>query len=442
MMTRAQAVENMSPLPRCPVCGTPSERDAPSCHSDQAAQTYLAEAPFITTAVVEDTELHRVSFAPIHVHDGLHSWRSPAASASTPPDITFTPDDSELHPIAVAMPPLTLGLRNLLGRPTSSSLVGQIIADKYRVLDQVGRGGTGIVYKVEDVETGNVFALKAVANDPELRPHAVSQLRQEAKATALLTHEHTVRVVDSGETTQHVYLVMEYLRGHDLATLLRRQGAMPEARVVQLAIQVCQSVAEAHQHGIIHRDIKPENVFLLQTDALRDFVKVVDFGVAHLDAADDALAQSKAVYGTPNYMAPEQIRGERVDARCDVYSLAALIYKAITGVAPFSAETPAAVLEKHLHEQPRKMRECADALVVSEQLEAIVARALSKDPAHRQASMQELAQELTASLAVDTTVQLTSAVAATAATPRKSEPKRNKKAKKQAKKKKAAGKKK
>jgi serine/threonine-protein kinase len=401
MTTRAQAVGHTFAQLRAKAPALPSSSRT---EEEFESTAELAEAPFVTTLTVEERELHRVSFAPIYLHEARPSKRCEPFYMSVPPDITFTPDDSELHPLTVAINPIAITLPGLSGvsalKPAEvDPLLGHIVANKYKLLSRIGLGGAGIVYKAENLNTGETHAMKALTKDITARPHAINQLRQEARATDKLTNEHTVKVSDFGDDGQLVYLVMEYLEGKDLANVIRRDGPLTETRAIAVAQQICQSVAEAHRQGIVHRDIKPENVFLVKTADDSDFVKVLDFGVAHLHEANDARSEGRSlVYGTPNYMAPEQIRGELVDARTDVYALGALLYKAVSGVAPFVGETPKAVLDKHLHEVPTPLRTRVAGLQVSDGLEALIARALSKDPGARQQNMAEMHAELAALL--------------------------------------------
>ncbi len=394
-----------------------------------------SEVPFVTTLTVADEELHPLTFARVTAPDAPPSLR-PGTPRPAVADVTLTLRDEELHPVTLdrqwsqwaelvpamspsppALPPRIAPLPLPLPLPSDEAdpLLGRVIANKYKLLALLSRGGMGLVYEVEHLATGERMAMKLLSGKLASDPQIAARFRQEAKATSRLTHPNTVKVYDFGESDQLVFLVMEYLKGRDLASLIRAEGALPFARIAPIALQICASISEAHEQGIIHRDIKPENIFVLATSEGADLVKVLDFGIAQVRepeaasadsaATDAALAKALPIQGTPYYMAPEQIRGERIDARADVYALGALLYKALTGVAPFMADTPAQVLDMHLHEPLVSMRERVPGLVLADAVESVIARALNKEPAQRQSSMHELAQELTACLGTATKPQ-------------------------------------
>jgi serine/threonine protein kinase len=301
-----------------------------------------------------------------------------------------------LTPMQLDLPRALTPSRTVQGE--ADPLLGRIVAGEYRLLKLLGRGGMGAVYKVEHLPSGTLRAMKLLSGELAAHHEVVQRFRQEAWATQHLSHPNTVQVFDFGESDQLVYVVMEYLEGHDLSSLIRAEQRLPFERVAKIALQITKSVSEAHELGIIHCDIKPENVFVLSGDA--EEVKVLDFGIAQLRDVDEPVeGESSPLVGTPYYMAPEQILRGRVDARTDVYALGALMYKALTGVAPFTAETPMAVLDKHLSERLVPMRERVPGLELSDAAERVVLKALSKEPAERQQSMNALADELAACLA-------------------------------------------
>lgn len=286
-------------------------------------------------------------------------------------------------------------------------LLGRIIADRYRIETLLGRGGMGVVYRVEHVRIGKLMAMKllhgALARDRDL----VKRFQREAEAVSKLDHPNTVQVFDFGQSEGMMYLVMEYLSGRDLGEVLMDEGALPFERVARIAAQACGSVAQAHERGIVHRDLKPENLMILdgrgesnETDGPNEIVKVLDFGLAKLRDAEEAgeksLTRAGAIVGTPYYMAPEHIRGEAVDARSDVYAMGALIYKAVTGVPPFWAPSPVGVLTQHLTEAvvPPSSR-----AAVPPEADRIVLKAMAKSPSERFQSMDALRDELLTYLA-------------------------------------------
>ncbi len=279
-------------------------------------------------------------------------------------------------------------------------LLGRIIADRYRIEELLGRGGMGVVYRVEHVRIGKLMAMKllhgALARDKDV----VKRFKREAEAVSKLDHPNTVQVFDFGQSEGMMYLVMEYLSGRDLGQLIKEEGALSFDRVARIAAQVCGSVAQAHDRGIVHRDLKPENIMVVEGGAVADFVKVLDFGLAKLRESEEnekSITRAGSILGTPYYMAPEHIRGEAVDARSDVYAVGALIYKAITGVPPFWASSPVGVLTMHLTEDVIPPSEKAPG--IPPDADRIVLKAMAKDARDRFQSMEQLRAELLAYLA-------------------------------------------
>jgi len=195
-----------------------------------------------------------------------------------------------------------------------------------------------------------------------------------------------------------MYLVMEYLPGRDLGQVLKDDGPQPFSRVARFAVQVCGSVAQAHDIGVVHRDLKPENVMLIEQSAMPDFVKVLDFGLAklreHEEMGEKSITRQGAILGTPYYMAPEHIRGERVDGRSDVYAMGALMYKVLTGAPPFWATTPVGVLTMHLVEEVEPPSERAPKRNIPKEADEIILRAMQKKPEDRFQTMSGLRDAL------------------------------------------------
>jgi serine/threonine-protein kinase len=282
------------------------------------------------------------------------------------------------------------------------SLVGQVIADRYRLLSLLGEGGMGSVWKAEHVRMGKALAVKLLRGAFASDPAAVARFRAEAQIVSRLSHPHTIGVFDFGEVgagEAGFYLAMEYVPGRDLARVLREARRLPEARVVAIADQLLGSLGEAHEAGIVHRDVKPGNVMLLETRTEGDFVKVLDFGIAKLrgaavsgggSAVPGHAAETSAglIVGTPNYLSPEQARGESLDARSDLYSVGALLYELVAGRPPFAGPNPMAIVGAHLSRPPPPLAEVASG--VSPELAAVVHRALEKRPADRFQTADEM----------------------------------------------------
>jgi serine/threonine-protein kinase len=282
--------------------------------------------------------------------------------------------------------------RSIAPAAAADPLVGMTVADRYRILEPIGRGGMGSVYKVEHTRIGKLLAMKLLSGELSSNPDAVRRFKREALTVSRLQCPNTVQVFDFGVSEGLTYLVMELVNGENLGRIARREGPMPSARMSRILIQLCTSLAEAHHKGIVHRDVKPENIMILTAADGTDVVKVLDFGLAKLretEGINEVTCQGTIV-GTPNYMAPEQIRGEEVDPRTDVYSVGALMYRLVTGQPPFSAESQMAVLGKHLYESPVPPAERAPELGIPLSISRAIMRALRKRPADRFQRIEDL----------------------------------------------------
>ncbi|HTJ81304.1 MAG TPA: serine/threonine-protein kinase [Polyangiaceae bacterium] len=287
------------------------------------------------------------------------------------------------------------------GQALADPLIGVVVADRYRICELLGRGGMGIVYKVEHTRIGKLLAMKLLAGELSRNQEVVRRFKTEALTASKLSSPNTVQVFDYGASEGLTYLVMELVTGDDLGKVLKLDGKMAATRVGRIVVQVASSLAEAHQQGIVHRDIKPENVMLLKARDGSDLAKVLDFGLAKLREGSELseLTSQGAVVGTPYFMSPEQVRGDPVDNRSDIYSLGALMYRALTGVYPFQGSSPMAVFAKHLTEDPVAPCDIDPSVPVG--MSEIVMRALRKDPGERfqrvedmQAAVVEQLQEL------------------------------------------------
>jgi serine/threonine protein kinase len=275
---------------------------------------------------------------------------------------------------------------------SAQTWLGKIVDGRYRVIEVVGRGGMGVVYKVEHVRMGKMAAMKVLHKDLAEDPDVVRRFEQEAAAVSRLQHANTVQVFDFGNALGALYLIMEYVRGQDLGHIIERDGPLPFARAAPLLVQICGALAEAHELGIVHRDLKPENVLITRTTGGRDFAKVLDFGLAKLGAREQSpsVTDRAEIVGTPYFMSPEQIRGDDVDARADIYSLGALMYTVMTGKPPFTAKSAVGVLTKHLTADLVPPSAAAPELGLTGEIDAIVARAMAKDPGARWQSIAEM----------------------------------------------------
>jgi serine/threonine protein kinase len=280
--------------------------------------------------------------------------------------------------------------------PERDIWLGRLIDARYRVQSRLGQGGMGIVYKVEHQRMGKIAAMKVLHRELASDKEVVRRFRREAEAISKLTHPNTVQVFDFGTSDGAMYLVMEYVRGEDLGAVLRRDGPLPFLRAAHLFIQIAGALSEAHELGIVHRDLKPENILVTRTRDGSEHIKVLDFGLAKLSERDEAMDSTGrgAIVGTPYYMSPEQIRGEPLDHRSDLYSLGAMLYRVITGEPPFTAQTPVGVLTKHLTDElvpPRVRRPDLD---IDARVEAIVLRAMAKKREARYATVDSMREDL------------------------------------------------
>ena len=321
------------------------------------------------------------------------------------------PADGE-SPTAEA-PPLTLeqlaspsrrarALQAELAEHPADPLIGRKINDKYSIESAIGSGAAGAVYRATHRELRRTVALKVLHPHYQQDPHFMKSFRGEALAASQIDHPNVMRVLDFGQEPDGlVYIVMEFLSGRTLQSLLDEERRLQTDRAVEIMIQVCAALSVAHDNGIIHRDIKPDNIMLVPSrndeGGTFELVKVCDFGIAALQNPtredQDLVALSENIIaGTPEYMSPEQARGSQIDARSDVYAAGICLYELVTGRPPFLGENAAEILVKQLEEQPRSPSQIIKG--VDPLVEEIILRAIQKEPAKRQQSARELRVEL------------------------------------------------
>ncbi len=285
----------------------------------------------------------------------------------------------------------TTGTSSTPGDP----LIGRVINDRFKVLSIIARGGMGKVYRAEQAPLGRIVALKVLQpnyhgdTDPEFH----KRFFLEASLVSRLTHPNTVTLYDYGQSSDDLYfMAMEYLEGRTLHRLLREDSPLEVGRALHILVQACRALREAHGHGVIHRDLKPANIFLVRHDDDPDFVKVLDFGLLKRtdETAEEALTQTGLFMGSPKYMAPEQIRGERVCAATDVYSLGVVLFELLTGKVPFERQSSVNLLMAHVSDPVPTLIEVNPLVQVPTAVEEIVYRCLAKHPDDRYASMDEL----------------------------------------------------
>jgi serine/threonine protein kinase/class 3 adenylate cyclase/dipeptidyl aminopeptidase/acylaminoacyl peptidase len=257
------------------------------------------------------------------------------------------------------------------------------LASRYELLGELGKGGMGIVYKARDRETGDLVALKVLRPELANDEHVMSRFKTEVRVARRITHKNVCRIHDFGRAGDTAYITMEIVEGESLRQILQRFGAMNPRKGLQVALQICAGLREAHAQGIVHRDLKPENVMIDQAGN----VKLMDFGIARSSLG---LQQTAAgmVIGTPAYMAPEQIRGEPVDSRADIYALGHILYEIFTGGSAFKGSTAMEIVFKQVQEQPPPPRQIEPTLPLH--IEAAILRCLEKDPNRRFQTIEEL----------------------------------------------------
>jgi serine/threonine-protein kinase len=274
-------------------------------------------------------------------------------------------------------------------------LIGRVISDRFKVAALIARGGMGKVYRAEQSPLGRTCALKIL--DPhyagDYDPEFHKRFFLEASIASKLTHPNTVTIFDYGRTDDDIYYIaMEYLEGRTLHRAIRDAGFLPEERAAHVARQVCRALREAHAVGVVHRDLKPANIFLVEHGDEADFVKVLDFGLVKnvSENKGEDLTQTGLFMGSPKYMAPEQIRGDSIDARTDIYGLGIILYEMITGKVPFDHPNSVNILMAHVSEAPPPMHQVNPAIRISPQLRDIVGRCMAKSPDERFRSMEEV----------------------------------------------------
>jgi serine/threonine protein kinase len=278
-------------------------------------------------------------------------------------------------------------------------LLGRVINDRYRILEQIGQGGMGRVYKAQQSPLDRIVAMKVLGAGHDRDPNFYKRFFLEASVTAKLTHPNTITLYDYGRTDDGIFFIaMEYLNGRTLSAAMQQDGPLAQERVIHVAQQICRSLREAHALGIIHRDLKPANVMLLRQHDDHDFVKVLDFGLVKFfsgeNQTDNDITNAGTFMGSPHYIAPEQARNQSPDQRCDIYSLGILLYHMLTGRVPFTAQAPVDIILKHLHEQPVAPRDARPDLNIAPELQDIVLRCMAKSREDRFQSMDELLAEL------------------------------------------------
>jgi tRNA A-37 threonylcarbamoyl transferase component Bud32 len=281
--------------------------------------------------------------------------------------------------------------------PVGEEIVGRTVAGKYRVEALIGEGGMGKVFRATQLSLEKTVVLKVLRASLLSDERTVARFQREAKAASRLNHPNSIGIIDFGQGEDgSLYIAMEHVAGRDLHQLLSHEGPLDEPRMAHIIGQVLSALADAHAAGVIHRDLKPENIMVEPRRGDPDFVKVLDFGIAKIQEADGsertALTRAGFVCGTPEYMSPEQARGALLDPRSDLYAVGVVLYQCATGSLPFEADSAIALATMHLTQEPMPPRLKRPDL--SEAMEQLILRAMSKNPVDRPQTAEEFRAEL------------------------------------------------
>jgi serine/threonine-protein kinase len=394
-----------APVSKCFKCGAPLEAGARFC-GGCGAQQPGAVIPQAAVRSGAKTIFQGSGGA------GTPKGKPSGASSSTPPGhddasnlgyaATIAPPRSGARPAAPApvRPPGSTGPRAAVpSAPVEEDLVGKTLNNRYLIEGKLGEGGFGSVYRAKQTQMNRDVALKVLHAQMARDPQVVGRFKREAQASSLLRAQHTVQVYDFDQTPEGVmYLAMEMLQGRSLHAILLQDGPIDPMRMVKVMDGIAESLGEAHAQGIVHRDIKPENIFL-EPRPSPDFVKVLDFGIAKIVAGDGVKSgpQLTAVgqtLGTLEYMSPEQLMGQMLDGRSDLYALGILTFEMVTGQLPFDVKTPGEMITSHLKKVPPLMSAVAPERRIPPALDKVVARLLEKQREQRFKDTDELRAEL------------------------------------------------
>jgi len=308
----------------------------------------------------------------------------PVCSTAFPDDVKFCPNDGQ----------------TLRSAAPASDLVGQVVADRYHIVKKLGEGGMGQVYLGEHVKMGRRSAIKVMNPSMVHDPDAVARFNREASNASRITHPNVCAIYDFGETPDGlIYLAMEFIEGEPLTDLLEREGALPVPRATAIFLQTAEALQAAHDLGIVHRDLKPDNIMLTRRKSGGDTVKVVDFGIAKAVGGDQPgqkVTKTGLVVGTPEFMSPEQLSGDNLDGRSDLYSLALVFYRMLIGKLPFEATSVQETMIKRLTDEPTKLAAARPDLSFPAGLQPVLDTALARTPMERYQTVSKFAADVAA----------------------------------------------
>jgi len=277
-----------------------------------------------------------------------------------------------------------------------AALIGRWVIGQYVIREELGAGGMGVVYLADQPSVGRKAVVKVMHPELSRDPQIAPRFEVEARAASQLNHPHIITIYNYGAMEDGIlFLAMEHCDGESLEQALRA-GPLSLERATRIGMQIAEALAEAHRHKVIHRDLKPSNIILTRVGRTQDFAKVLDFGIAKLEGVK--MTRTGTMIGTPQYMSPEQLRGESVDGRADLYSLGVMLYEMIAGRLPFVSQSTAGYMHKHLNEKPKPLTRIPALRGISPALEKITLRLLEKDQVNRFQDGDELAAALEACL--------------------------------------------
>jgi eukaryotic-like serine/threonine-protein kinase len=309
----------------------------------------------------------------------------PVCSTEYADDVRFCPNDGQ----------------TLRSSSPGTDLVGQVVADRYHVMKKLGEGGMGQVYLAEHVKMGRRSAIKVLNPSMAHDTEAVARFNREAANASRISHPNVCAIYDFGETPEGlIYLAMEFVEGEPLTDVLEREHVLPPSRAVGIAMQVADALQAAHDLGIVHRDLKPDNVMLTRGRDGSDVVKVVDFGIAKAvgGSGTQKVTKTGLVVGTPEFMSPEQLSGDPLDGRSDLYALGLVLFKTLTGKLPFEGSTVQDTMVKRLTDEPATLADARPDLYFPPGLQATLDAALTRNPVDRYQSAAKFANDLAAVL--------------------------------------------
>src|SRR5215468_2416858 len=272
------------------------------------------------------------------------------------------------------------------GATVIDPLIGTVVGERYRIVSRIGVGGMGAVYRAEHTMMRRDLAIKVLLPELGGKEEFAKRFEREAESASRLTHPNIITVTDFGRTPEgSLFLVMEFLAGESLSDAIAA-GPMPTERALAIMRQILRALEHAHAAGVVHRDLKPENIMLVEREGQRDVVKILDFGIAKVtepQSGGQALTQAGVIFGTPEYLSPEQALGEAVDARADLYAAGVILYEMLAGRRPFESEDKVKIISMHLSHAPPRMRDVSPAVDVPLPLEQAIMQSLEKSREHR-----------------------------------------------------------